>query len=74
MQAHKTHTMAGLELGARVIRGVDWQWGDQDGGVGHVGTIVLLGHSGLPGCLPGTVMVLWDNGVLQNYRAGNFKS
>lgn len=62
--------MAGLELGARCIRGPDWHWDDQDGGPGHVGTLVLLGHSGHPGCLPGTVKVLWDNGLLQNYRAG----
>jgi len=62
--------MTGVELGARCIRGPDWSWGEQDGGVGHVGTVVLLGHSSQPGCLPGTVMVVWDNGVRQNYRAG----
>ena len=64
--------MSGLELGARCVRGPDWKWGNQDGGPGHVGTVVLIGQSGLPGCVPGTVMVLWDNGVLQNYRAGWF--
>jgi Mib_herc2 len=26
--------MAGLLLGARCIRGPDWQWDDQDGGPG----------------------------------------
>ena len=25
-------------VGARVIRGIDWKWGKQDGGEGHVGT------------------------------------
>ena len=42
----------------------------KDGGPGHVGTIVLIGHSSNPSCLPGTVLVLWDNGKIQNYRAG----
>ena len=26
-------------VGARVIRGIDWKWGKQDGGEGHVGTV-----------------------------------
>ena len=29
-----------LEAGLRVVRGPDWSWGDQDGGEGHVGTVV----------------------------------
>ena len=62
--------MGEFEVGTRCVRGPDWQWGDQDGGPGHVGTIILLGHSSNPGCLPGTVMMLWDNGTVQNYRAG----
>lgn len=24
----------------RVVRGIDWKWGDQDGGKGSVGTVV----------------------------------
>ena len=26
--------------GLRVVRGPDWKWGEQDGGEGHVGTVV----------------------------------
>ena len=28
-----------VEIGLRVVRGPDWQWGDQDGGEGCLGTI-----------------------------------
>ena len=31
-------------VGSRVVRGPDWQWGDQDGGPGHVGTVVTIGQ------------------------------
>lgn len=31
-------------VGSRVVRGPDWQWGDQDGGQGHVGTVVTIGE------------------------------
>ena len=29
-----------MRVGLRVVRGPDWSWGDQDGGEGHVGTVV----------------------------------
>ena len=29
-----------VDVGLRVVRGPDWPWGDQDGGEGHVGTVV----------------------------------
>ena len=60
-----------VSLGARVVRGPDWQWGDQDGGPGHVGTVVLLGRDQHPECPPGTVKVVWDSGSGQNYRVGH---
>ena len=31
-------------VGLRVVRGPDWEWGDQDGGEGHVGTVVEVGE------------------------------
>ena len=52
----------------RCVRGPDWRWDDQDGGPGHVGTVVFIGHLGHPACPPGTVEVLWDTGFKQNYR------
>mmetsp|Transcript_56342 Transcript_56342/g.182516 ORF Transcript_56342/g.182516 Transcript_56342/m.182516 type:complete len:177 (-) Transcript_56342:172-702(-) len=52
------------KVGARVRRGPDWKWGDQDGGQGNLGT--LTGESaGTCGC----VWVRWDNGTANNYHA-----
>ena len=58
--------------GLRVVRGPDWKWGDQDGGDGHVGTIIET-----PKFLwnqlkqPKTVTVIWDCGITGQYRAGS---
>ena len=57
-----------ISVGSRVVRGPDWQWGDQDGGPGHVGTVVTIGRVQHVQCPPGTVQVVWDHGVSQNYR------
>ena len=49
-------------VGARVRRGPDWKWGDQDG---HgTGTIVPPG----PRVMNGWIAVQWDNGQRKNYR------
>ena len=39
------NSRTGMELcvGLRVVRGPNWSWGDQDGGEGHVGTVVEVG-------------------------------
>ena len=50
-------------LGLRVVRGPDWEWGDQDGGEGSVGTV-----AGLEGI--GQVIIQWDNGQRSRYRCG----
>ena len=57
------------EVGVRVARGPDWQWGDQDGGEGCLGTITEVGSQGnAEGALP---LVLWDYGYRSNnYRCG----
>lgn len=58
-----------LEAGLKVVRGPDWKWGNQeDGGEGHVGTVVQVGSSN--GALDKQVIVVWDNGVRGNYRIG----
>ena len=57
-------------VGIRIVRGKDWKWGDQDGGVGHVGTIVEVGGQGTSTYPSGTVVVYWDSGVRANYHAG----
>ncbi|KAK2723320.1 hypothetical protein QYM36_001842 [Artemia franciscana] len=53
------HIMEGV--GGRVIRGIDWKWGKQDGGEGHVGTVRNFES-------PEEVVVVWDNGTAANYR------
>jgi len=61
-----------LEAGVRVVRGPDWCWGEQDGGEGHVGTVVKprMGPCGqrLKTVMEGVIFVRWDNGILANYR------
>lgn len=56
-----------LSLGARVIRGVDWKWSNQDDcstmGAPNEGTVVG-DESG------GWVEVIWDSGVFNYYRMG----
>ena len=53
-----------VDVGLRVVRGPDWPWGDQDGGEGHVGTVVEVGQDGR------SVVVQWDCGNRCRYRCG----
>ena len=55
----------GASVGLRVVRGPNWSWGDQDGGEGHVGTVVEVGQGG-----GSVVMVQWDCGNRCRYRCG----
>ncbi|UXI16987.1 cytochrome c oxidase assembly factor 4 [Sarcoptes scabiei] len=49
-------------IGARVMRNsIDWKWGKQDGGEGHLGTVRNFES-------PEEVVVVWDNGTAANYR------
>ena len=59
-----------MEVGLRVVRGPDWKWGNQDGGEGHVGTVVEIGKHGSPTSPDKTVVVQWDSGTRTNYRVG----
>jgi len=64
-------TMSGsLLVGVRVVRGVDWQWQQQDGGEGCVGTVIEVGGQGSSKNPDQTIAVVWDSGVKANYRAG----
>ncbi|XP_018018518.1 E3 ubiquitin-protein ligase MIB2 [Hyalella azteca] len=58
------------EVGVRVVRGPDWQWGDQDGGEGFCGTVVEVGRPGSSSTPDRTVVVHWDTGARTNYRVG----
>ncbi|XP_046564763.1 E3 ubiquitin-protein ligase mind-bomb-like isoform X2 [Haliotis rubra] len=53
--------------GIRVVRGPDWAGRDQDGGEGHVGTVVKIEDSDWA---KGKVSVIWDSGREFQYRAG----
>ncbi|XP_030641535.1 E3 ubiquitin-protein ligase MIB2 isoform X2 [Chanos chanos] len=59
-----------MEVGMRVVRGVDWKWGNQDDGEGHVGTVVEIGRQGSTTTPDKTVVVQWDSGTRTNYRTG----
>uniref|UniRef100_A0A1I8FM77 MIB/HERC2 domain-containing protein n=1 Tax=Macrostomum lignano TaxID=282301 RepID=A0A1I8FM77_9PLAT len=65
----KKYTCRGLFPGARVVRGVDWQWGGSgrrqwEAGQGHRGAGLV------PGCAESAAYVLWDSGVKNLYRVG----
>uniref|UniRef100_A0A8C1Y4Z4 E3 ubiquitin-protein ligase MIB2 n=1 Tax=Cyprinus carpio TaxID=7962 RepID=A0A8C1Y4Z4_CYPCA len=59
-----------MEVGMRVVRGLDWKWGNQDEGEGHVGTVVEIGRQGSTTTPDKTVVVQWDSGTRTNYRTG----
>ncbi|XP_053308066.1 E3 ubiquitin-protein ligase MIB2 isoform X3 [Spea bombifrons] len=61
---------ANMQVGMRVVRGVDWKWANQDNGEGSVGTVVEIGRQGSPTTPDKTVVVQWDHGTRTNYRAG----
>ena len=66
--------MASVQLGQRVVRSPTWTWRDQDGGDGHVGTVVKLGSNNpedAVGTPLGWVKIRWDNGYTNNYQAGS---
>uniref|UniRef100_A0A8C5ER53 E3 ubiquitin-protein ligase MIB2 n=1 Tax=Gouania willdenowi TaxID=441366 RepID=A0A8C5ER53_GOUWI len=63
-------TSSSMEVGMRVVRGLDWKWGNQDDGEGHVGTVVEIGRQGSTTTPDKTVVVQWDSGTRTNYRTG----
>ena len=58
-----------VQLGLRVVRGPDWEWDDQDGGEGHVGTVVEVEEPPV-GDGGRAVVVQWDCGRRSRYRCG----
>nr|XP_060615013.1 E3 ubiquitin-protein ligase MIB2 [Anolis sagrei ordinatus]XP_060615014.1 E3 ubiquitin-protein ligase MIB2 [Anolis sagrei ordinatus] len=61
---------ASMQVGMRVVRGLDWKWSNQDNGEGNVGTVVEIGRQGSPTTPDKTVVVQWDHGTRTNYRTG----
>ncbi|XP_061169363.1 uncharacterized protein LOC133178656 [Saccostrea echinata] len=52
-----------IAVGCLVSRGIDWEWGDQDGGPGCVGSVYRVNDSAI-------IHVRWPNGNKSNYRFG----
>ncbi|XP_022244118.1 E3 ubiquitin-protein ligase HERC2-like isoform X2 [Limulus polyphemus] len=53
-----------MKIGTRVVRGIDWKWGDQDGPAPAEGRVIgELGEDGW-------IRVQWDNGSTNSYRMG----
>ena len=52
-------------VGLRVVRGPDWNWGEQDGGEGRQGKVTEIDTED-----EGWATVLWDAGKECNYRIG----
>ncbi|XP_030843493.1 E3 ubiquitin-protein ligase MIB2 [Strongylocentrotus purpuratus] len=64
--------MATVEVGQRVVRSATWTWRDQDGGEGHLGTVVKLKDQDPQEPIPtGWAKVRWDNGHGNNYQVGS---
>nr|CAB3263829.1 E3 ubiquitin-protein ligase MIB1 [Phallusia mammillata] len=59
----------GIYPGARVVRGVDWQWEDQDGGNGRKGKVTKV-QDWTSQNLRSAAYVLWDVGAKNLYRVG----
>lgn len=59
-------TSSNVKKGLKVVRGRDWEYGNQDGGPGSVGTII--GESTL---VKNWYNVRWENGNGNSYRVGN---
>lgn len=59
----KAQMLKYITVGARVVRGIDWKWRDQDGNPPGEGTVTGELHSGW-------IDVTWDHGGSNSYRMG----
>ncbi|KAH9495559.1 E3 ubiquitin-protein ligase mib1 [Bulinus truncatus] len=57
-----------MKAGLRVVRGPDWKWGNEDGGEGHLGTVIKIDQD------KKKATVQWDHGEIKTYRAGKMGS
>ena len=66
--------IAAAAIDLRVVRGPNWKSGNEDGGEGHLGTVVEMKPLQSPladGRVLATVVVQWDNGNRHEYRYGS---
>nr|CAG4640686.1 EOG090X02DA [Eulimnadia texana] len=59
----------GIFPGARVVRGVDWQWEDQDGGNGRRGKVTEI-QDWSAASPRSAAYIIWDNSAKNLYRVG----
>ncbi|KAJ8291152.1 hypothetical protein GJAV_G00021980 [Gymnothorax javanicus] len=59
----RSQVMKYIVPGARVVRGIDWKWRDQDGNPAGEGTVTGEPHNGW-------IDVTWDAGGSNSYRMG----
>lgn len=64
----KKIAVRGIFPGSRVVRGVDWQWEDQDGGLGKGKVIEIQDWSSASP--RSAAYVVWENGAKNLYRVG----
>ena len=65
-QTTNNHNIDRYICGTRVVRGPDWEYGKQDGGEGHVGTIKTFENKNNE---QGEANVIWDHGEIgTHYR------
>ena len=60
----------GIFPGAQVVRGPDWDWGNQDGGQGNVGQVVDV-RGWENESFRSVACVLWKPKVTNVYRVGH---
>lgn len=65
----KKLTARGAFSGAKIVRGVDWNWEDQDGGSGSKGKVLQI-QDWTASSPRSAAYVVWDNGVKNLYRLG----
>nr|CAG4651647.1 EOG090X02DA [Triops cancriformis] len=65
----KKIAIRGIFAGARVVRGVDWQWEDQDGGNGRRGKVTEI-QDWSASSPRSAAYVIWDNSAKNLYRVG----
>lgn len=65
----KKVAIRGIFPGARVVRGVDWQWEDQDGSNGRRGKVNEI-QDWSAASPRSAAYVVWDNGAKNLYRVG----
>ncbi|CAI8033698.1 E3 ubiquitin-protein ligase MIB2 [Geodia barretti] len=61
----------GLFVGARVVRGRDWRWSDQDGGAGREGTVVEVCGWQSESSRSVAVVEWRESGLKRKYRLGH---